>query len=99
MTLASEKEEQYQTIMQNLVRRYVTEVCHRYVTYDTDMSQRFLIIATIIVTVIVIIIVRNILNNFRSSASQRTRALLKTMWTRSRATFLLSGFKVGKEIF
>ena len=28
MTLASEKEEQYQTIMQNLVRRYVTEVCH-----------------------------------------------------------------------
>ena len=30
MTLASEKEEQYQTIMQNLVRRYVTEVSHHH---------------------------------------------------------------------
>ena len=39
ITLAREKEEQYEAIMQNLVRRYVTEVPHHSSSFRQDLNM------------------------------------------------------------
>ena len=39
ITLAREKEEQYEAIMQNLVRRYVTEVWHHSSSFRQDLNM------------------------------------------------------------